>query len=84
MKAPKFKNKEVVVKIPETITLTDQQMSKEVLGEVIHVGEVATKYSVGMKVLFDQEKSVKVKYFGEVMYKIIHEDFVICEVVDVD
>jgi hypothetical protein len=84
MKAPKFKNKEVVVRIPETITLTDQKMAKEVVGEVVYKGELGLKYEVGMKVLFDQEKSVLVKYFKEPMWKIVHEDFVICEVIDVD
>ena len=84
MKIPKFKNKEVAVKIPETITLTDQKLAKELVGEVVYVGEVGTKYKVGMKVLFDQEKAVQIKYFKEPIWKIIHEDFVICEVVDVD
>lgn len=76
---PIFKKAEVVVRIKNNnIKLGSQEMDAEVLAEVVYVGEFTTKYKVGDEVLIDKKLAKELKYFGETLWKVPQEDFVIC------
>lgn len=80
---PVFKRSEVVIRIPNnTIKLTTEALLEEAIGDVAYIGAQAKNYKVGDKVLFNQKKSTEVKTFGETLYSVPHEDFVICQLIE--
>lgn len=82
MEKPSFKKKEVIVKkVEDGLNLGGN--SKETVSEVVYVGSKAENYKPGDKILFDSAIArLEIKYFGEDLWRIENEDFIICQIVD--
>ena len=78
-KTPVFHFNEVVVQLPQNqLKLTQQNTEKEVIATVIHTGETVQKYKVGDTVLFSKQKANQLEKFGEEVWLVPMEHFIIC------
>lgn len=81
MEKPSFKKKEVIVrKVEDNLNLGGN--TKETVSEVIYVGSKAENYKSGDKVLFDSTIAREIKHFGEPLWRIENEDYIICQIVE--
>jgi hypothetical protein len=74
---PRFNKREVVVRLPKTNNAFEQ--TREVVAEVVFVGEKAEYYKPGDTVLFQKRGDTELKYFNDNLWRIEHEDHVICK-----
>lgn len=81
---PVFKKRDVVVKYPVDEGINFGAHSKQVVAEVMYVGEQVEKYKVGDKVLFvfAENFGKKLDMFGELLFRIENEDQIICQVIE--
>lgn len=78
-KTPVFHFNEVVVQLPQNqLKLTQQNTEKEVVATVIHTGETVQKYKAGDTVLFSKQKANQLEKFGEEVWLVPTEHFIIC------
>lgn len=79
---PIFKKKEIVVAMPEKGSVDLGGTMREVVAEVLYVGEQQELYQVGDKILFHHFKSNEdkgIKYFGTPLLRFESETYVICK-----
>lgn len=77
---PVFKKSEIVVKMPkDEISLGSD---KEVEGIIVYKGKKVDNYEEGDKILYAKGIGKELKYFGESLWVIEREDYVICQIVD--
>lgn len=76
-----FKNKEIVVKLPEgKVSLSSQDVESEVEGKIVIKGEEASKYEVGDTIVFDKKKASKFSLLGDNYWRIPIEDWITCKI----
>lgn len=81
---PVFKKKEIIIKAPSKgINLGGDK--KELVAEVLYVGEEQIYYKAGDKVLYIHTPSYNdktIKYFGEEILRFDNEAYVLCQLIE--
>lgn len=70
---PSLKKKEIIVNLQDSNIFDDN-----IFGIVVFKGNNATLYKEGDKVLLDKKWLRDFSIFGENLYRIEHEDYIIC------
>lgn len=78
---PEFKKREIVVEKQIGDVKLGGGDIKETVGIIKYVGAKVENYKVGDEILFDMAVArLEIKYFGGILLRIEHEDFVICKI----
>lgn len=76
-KYPVFKKSEIVVELPKVEGLGTET---EIVAKILYKGQNAHNYEVGQTILFNKKVGSEIKYFGKPLWKIDHQDHILCEI----
>lgn len=79
VKKPVFKKREVIVRIPRGDAFSPKN---QVEAQVVHIGKDSVNYKEDDTILVDMARCVELKYFKDELYKIDHEDYIICQLLN--
>lgn len=84
-KKPTVTERYILLSVPSNqIKLSSEEMQSEKEGEVRVIGNLVEHYKLGDKVLFNENKAIKIEYFKPNIYWKIREDLVTCGISEDD
>lgn len=83
---PVFKKKEIIIEYPSLDGIILANAEKDIIAEVLYVGEAVENYKVGDKILFGFKEGFGkiLEIGGKKLLRIEREEFVICQVTEMD